>query len=257
MGPEADLDFHHKDLARVRTLTEELSEFASRAGHDLVGPLNQASSLMTLFIQRQDIWSSHTRSNDSEPDSDAKILLEFLQTSAARMQGVVSGIQPYLNIAAAAPEFEAVDMNAAVASAQLRLEKAIDESAAVIAPDRLPAISAVGDQMTTLFEILIANSIRFRRQSDAPRIRICAGKSAGNWLFRVEDNGIGIDTQYRESVFLPFRRLQGKEYAGAGMGLATAKLIVGLHGGNIWIEAAAGSDAPCGAAVLFTVPVSA
>ena len=81
-------------------------------------------------------------------------------------------------------------------------------------------------------------------------------RAAGNWLFRVEDNGIGIDTPYREIVFLPFRRLHGKEYAGAGMGLATAKLIVGLHGGDIWIEPA-GSDAPCGTAVLFTVPVSA
>jgi light-regulated signal transduction histidine kinase (bacteriophytochrome) len=251
MCSQADLDFSLKDLTRVRTLTMELAEFSARAGHDLLGPLNQASALLSLFVQ----------GNDGGRDSAARTLLELLQASAARMQGVVSGVQPYLNIAATTPSFEAVDMNTAVASAQLRLEKAIGESAAVIAPEPLPSVSAVGDQMTMLFEILIANSIRYRREQDAPRIRISAertvpSRAAGNWLFRVEDNGIGIDTPYREIVFLPFRRLHGKEYAGAGMGLATAKLIVGLHGGDIWIEPA-GSDAPCGTAVLFTVPVSA
>jgi chemotaxis family two-component system sensor kinase Cph1 len=225
----------------------QLGEFSSRAGHDLLGPLNQASSLLALFIQR----------HDTEVNPDARILLEFLQTSAARMQDVVIGVQSYLQIAAAAPDFEAVDMNTAVASAQLRLAKAIAESSAVITPDALPVISAVADQMATLFEILIANSIRFRRQRETPRIRICSGQAAGNWIFTVEDNGIGIDTEYREAVFLPFRRLNGKEYPGAGMGLATAKLIVELHGGKIWIEPASGSEAPYGTAVLFTVPVSA
>ncbi|MGA2714266.1 MAG: ATP-binding protein [Bryobacteraceae bacterium] len=245
MGPQAEPD--RKDVARARTLTVQLGEFSSRAGHDLLGPLNQASSLLALFIQR----------HDTEVNPDARILLEFLQTSAARMQDVVIGVQSYLQIAAAAPDFEAVDMNTAVASAQLRLAKAIAESSAVITPDALPVISAVADQMATLFEILIANSIRFRRQRETPRIRICSGQAAGNWIFTVEDNGIGIDTEYREAVFLPFRRLNGKEYPGAGMGLATAKLIVELHGGKIWIEPASGSEAPYGTAVLFTVPVSA
>jgi light-regulated signal transduction histidine kinase (bacteriophytochrome) len=252
MGSQDDLDFNLKDLTRARTLTMELAEFSARAGHDLLGPLNQASALLALFVQNHSV-----QRNATEADSEARTLLELLQASTARLQGVVSGVQPYLNIAAAAPEFEAVNMNAAVESAQLRLEKAIGESAAAIATDALPAVSAIQEQMITLFEILISNSIRFRRQADVPRIRISAGKSAGNWLFRVDDNGIGIDTEYREIVFLPFRRLHGKEYAGAGMGLATAKLIVGLLGGNIWIEPAAGSDAPGGTAVLFTVPVSA
>jgi light-regulated signal transduction histidine kinase (bacteriophytochrome) len=266
MRSQADLDFNIKDLTRARTLTTELAEFSARAGHDLLGPLNQASALLALFVQGRSVQSGlvqsgFVQSNDSEADAEARTLLELLQASAARMQGVVNGVQPYLDIAATAPDFEEVDMNTAVASAQLRLDKAIGESAAVIASEPLPAVSGVGDQMTMLFEILIANSIRFRREQDAPRIRISAERAApyrvaGNWLFRVEDNGIGIDTQYREIVFRPFRRLHGKEYAGAGMGLATAKLIVGLHGGDIWIEPV-GSDAPCGTAVLFTVPVSA
>jgi len=250
MGPQSEPNHaepDHKDVARARALTAELAEFSSRAGHDLLGPLNQASALLTLFIQR----------HDTEANADARTLLEFLQTSAARMQGVVTGVQPYLEIAAAASRFEPVDLNTAVASAQLRLAKAIAESSAVITPDSLPVISAVADQMAALFEILIANSIRFRRQRETPRIRICSGQAAGNWIFTVEDNGIGIDAEYREAVFLPFRRLNGKDYPGAGMGLATAKLIVGLHGGRIWIEPAAGSDEPCGTAVLFTVPVSA
>jgi light-regulated signal transduction histidine kinase (bacteriophytochrome) len=245
MGPESERD--HKEAARARELATELAGFSSRAGHDLLGPLNQASSLLALFVQR----------HAGEANADARILLEFLQASAARMQGVINGVRPYLEIAAVAPGFEAVDMNTAVASAQLRLEMAIAESAAVITPAPLPVIPAVAAHMATLFEIMLANSIRFRRQGETPRIRICSAQTAGNWFFRVEDNGIGIDAEYREAVFSPFRRLHGKEYPGAGMGLATAKLIVVLHGGSIWIEAASGTDAPYGTAVCFTVPASA
>lgn len=247
MSRNSPADSERKDLARAHTLTVALSEFSARAAHDLVGPLNQAGALLSLFVAR----------HENNGDSDARNLLEFLKTCAGRMQGVVGGVEPYLNIAAAAPNVEDVDMNDAVRSAQLRLQKAIVESAAVIEPEPLPVITGAADQMAMVFEILIANSIRFRRPTDAPRIRICAEQAGEDWLFRVEDNGIGIDTEYHKVVFLPFRRLHGKEYPGAGMGLATAKLIVGLHGGSIWIEQAAGSKAPEGTAVLFTVPVSA
>jgi light-regulated signal transduction histidine kinase (bacteriophytochrome) len=142
-------------------------------------------------------------------------------------------------------------MSHALASAKLHLDRVIAGCDAAITADALPVIPAVPDQMVALFEILLSNCIRFRRQLEPPRIRIGCERSGANWVFHVEDNGIGIDAQYCQSVFLPFRRLQGKEYPGAGMGLATAKLIVELQGGKIRIEPAAE-----GAVVLFTVPAS-
>ena len=135
MGSQADLDFNLKDLTRARTLTIELAEFSARAGHDLLGPLNQASALLALFVQGGLVQGRFAQDNDREADAEARTLLELLQASAARMQGVVNGVQPYLDIAATAPDFEAVDMNTALASAQLRLEKAISDSSAVIAPE--------------------------------------------------------------------------------------------------------------------------
>src|ERR1700679_1886597 len=113
MGPEADFDFNLQDLAGTRTLTLELAQFASRAGHDLVGPLNQASSLLALFVKRQLVQRNSIDRNDTETDPEARTLLELLQASAARLQGVVNGVQPYLDIAAAASELEDVDMNTA------------------------------------------------------------------------------------------------------------------------------------------------
>lgn len=248
MAPQPDAE--PPERVRARTLARELAEFSARAGHDLLGPLNQASSLLALFVHH------HKPAPGSESDqSEAGLLLDFLQSSAARMQGVIAGVQPFLNAAAAMPDFRPADLNEALAAAQLRLDKAIAASGAVIASDTLPVVPGNIHQMGTVFEALIDNAIKFRRLDEPPRIRISARQSGGDWIFTVADNGIGIDAEYREAVFLPFRRLHGKEFPGAGMGLATAKLIVGLHGGEIRIEPVSEDGTAPGAAVVFTAPV--
>ena len=240
MAPKPDPD--PEAITRAETLAFELAEFSGRAGHDLLGPLGQASSLLTMFLQRY----------ENHPDPQAHLLLDFLQNATVKMQGVVAGVQSYLNIAAAAPGFSQVDMSAALASARMRLESAIAGSSAVILADTLPIVSADRGHMVEIFEILIGNAIKFR-SVEPPRIRISARQSGDHWLFSVEDNGIGINAEHREAVFLPFRRLHGKAYPGAGLGLAAAKLIVGLRGGRIWIEPAKAAE---GITVLFTAPVS-
>jgi light-regulated signal transduction histidine kinase (bacteriophytochrome) len=232
-----------RDLVRVWTLAAELAEFSSRAGHDLVGPLNQASSLLSLFVQK----------NQCEPESEAAGLMEFLQYSSARMERVVAGVRPYLQIAAASPRRERVDGNAALAVARERLAPAILEVSAAIESETLPEIEGDSDQICMLFEMLLGNSIRFRRPGEPARIRVSCSASDGDWVFQVEDEGIGIEPNYHQTVFQPFRRLHGKEYPGAGMGLTTARLIVGLHSGRIWIE----PGRPVGTAVKFTVPALA
>lgn len=247
MAPQPDA--RSREEMRSRTLALDLADFSARAGHDLVGPLNQASSLLALFIHRQ-----KSAADAASGSTDANLLLDFLQTSAAKMQSVIAGIQPFLNIAAASPGLEPADLNASLAAARQRLERAIAESRAeIVYQGELPFANANGEQMSTLFEVLIGNAIKFRRPEEAPCIRISWRQAGDDWLFEVADNGIGIAPEYREVVFLPFRRLHGKEYPGAGMGLATAKLIVGLHGGDIRIEEAGEN----GTAVVFTVPALA
>jgi signal transduction histidine kinase len=106
----------------------------------------------------------------------------------------------------------------------------------VIRSDSLPIVWADAGQMAAMFEILIANSLRFRDPDAPPRIFVSSVRTEELGGFAITDNGIGIDPEYRESALLPFMRLNGAKYAGAGLGLATAKLIAGMHGGRLMID---------------------
>jgi light-regulated signal transduction histidine kinase (bacteriophytochrome) len=225
-------------------LADAFSDFSSRAGHDLVSPLNQAASLIALFVQRY----------RSQLDSDADVLLEFLQSSATRMRGVMAGVQEYLEIASGLPEISDADLNTCLATAQAKLEGIITQSAAEIIAEPLPVIRADRRQMTRVFEILLGNAIKFRRPEEPPRICITGGPADGKQIFTIEDNGIGIDANYREAVFLPFRRLYGKEYPGAGLGLAIVKLIVELNGGRVSCDSGSCSGSAPGSKVEIAFP---
>jgi light-regulated signal transduction histidine kinase (bacteriophytochrome) len=228
-------------------LITSLAEFSARAGHDLLGPLNQASSLLALFIKRY----------RNQLDSEADHLLDFLLSASERMEGAVTGVRKYMEVTGSPPAFQTVDLNASLASALARLTKPIAESRAAIESDTLPVTMADAVQMAAMFEILIGNAIKFRKPDTAPCIRISsrpAGDSLGDgFVVAIADNGIGIDPAYQDAVFLPFKRLNGREYPGPGLGLATAKLIAGLHGGSIRIESAAESEAVDATCVSFTV----
>ncbi len=239
-----------REERRTRALAGRLAEFSARAGHDLLGPINQASSLVALFIHRQ-----KSRPDGTADAAEANTLLGFLESSAARMQDVLAGVKPFLKVAAAEPGLEPVNLNNALSAAMLKLDDAIRQSGTeVVREGELPAVSANGAQMTTLFEILIGNAIKFRATGETPRVRILANRSGEDWNVAVVDNGIGIDAEYRDAVFLPFRRLYGKEYPGVGMGLSTAKLIVELLGGEIRIQPAADFGGMRGTAVVFSIP---
>jgi len=203
-----------------------LTELSSRAGHDLVGPLNQAASLLALLIKRY----------RNQLDSDADQLLEYLQSASTRMEWVVDGVRKYLEIAGRSPRFEPVDLNASLASSLTLMEKAILESGAVIESESLPSVTADATHMATIFGILIGNAIKFRKADAAPRIRVSSRREGNIQTVSVEDNGIGIDPEFAETAFLPFGRLNGREYPGVGLGLAMAKLITEVHGGGIRIE---------------------
>jgi light-regulated signal transduction histidine kinase (bacteriophytochrome) len=224
------------DAVAAQALLDNLTELSSRAAHDLVGPVNQAGALLALFVKRY----------RGRLDPEADQLLEFLESASARMEGVTAGVRRYMEIASRPPSFGPVDLDASLASALMRLGRPIAESAAVIASDPLRVITADAVHMTTIFEILIDNSIKFRRPDAPPRIQVSLKPPAE---IAITDNGIGIDPEHSEAVFLPFKRLNGRQYAGAGLGLASAKLIAGMHGGEIRI----GEQTPHGTQVRFTV----
>ncbi len=173
------------------------------------------------------------------------------------MRGVVAGVQEYLETASGVPEISDADLNVCLATAQAKLEGAIAQNSAEIVSEPLPVIRADRRQMARVFEILLGNAIKFRRPDEPPRICISRGSADGRQLIAVADNGIGIDANYREAVFLPFRRLHGKEYPGAGLGLAIVKLIVELNAGTTWIDAGSCSGSARGTKVIIAFPDAA
>jgi chemotaxis family two-component system sensor kinase Cph1 len=146
-------------------------------------------------------------------------------------------------------DFAPVDCNDVLAKALANLHAVITQSGAIVATELLPTVVAEQVMLLQVFQNLIDNSIKYRG-AVTPRIHIAAQKDAEEWLFSVEDNGIGIDPQDAERIFGMFKRLHGPDIPGAGIGLALCKKVVERHGGRIWVESQAGK----GATFRFTIP---
>jgi light-regulated signal transduction histidine kinase (bacteriophytochrome) len=224
MAPQPETGW--REAIATQALISGLTELSSRAGHDLLGPLNQASALLALFIKRY----------SGQLDSEADQLLELLQNSSARMERVAGGIRKYMEIASRPPSFEPVDLNYSLASALSLLQTEISESGALVESETLPVLSADAAQVRTIFEILIRNAISFRRPEAPPRIQVRSVHARKTWGIAVADNGVGIEPEFRYDVFRPFVRLNGGKHSGAGLGLAIARLITAIHGGSIEVD---------------------
>ncbi|HEX9137268.1 MAG TPA: ATP-binding protein, partial [Nitrospirota bacterium] len=131
------------------------------------------------------------------------------------------------------------------------LRLAIEENRAVVTHDALPKVTADPGQVGPLFQNLVSNAIKFHG-AEPPRVHVSAERRNHEWLFSVRDNGIGVDPQYADRIFVIFQRLHDREeYPGTGIGLALCKKIVERHGGHIWVESQPGR----GATFLFTIPI--
>jgi light-regulated signal transduction histidine kinase (bacteriophytochrome) len=163
---------------------------------------------------------------------------------------MINGLMEFSRIQSRGMPFKPIDAEKILGDALVNIKMAVDESRAVITHDPMPTVTVDADQILRVFQNLITNAIKFRGK-EPPRIHISAAKKDDAWIFSVKDNGIGIDEEYRDRLFILFRRLHGKEYPGTGIGLAVCKRIVERHGGKIWVDSKTGA----GSTFYFTIPV--
>jgi light-regulated signal transduction histidine kinase (bacteriophytochrome) len=169
-------------------------------------------------------------------DDRADELITHAVEGASRMQNLINDLLAYSRVGTRGKPFSPVDCNQLVADTLRSLQISIRESSAQVEVKDLPTVMADRGQLEQVFQNLIANAIKFRGEA-VPEVLIDARKTDGDWLFAVRDNGIGIEPQYFERIFVMFQRLHTRtEYSGTGIGLAICKKVVERHGGQIWIE---------------------
>ncbi len=209
----------------------ELEQFAYVASHDLQEPLRMVASYCQLLQRRY----------KDKLDNDANEFIGFAVEGANRMQRLINDLLGYSRVGRKGGNPENIQAADALKTALANLQGGISESGAKIEFDALPAIHADRTQISQLFQNLIGNAIKFRRDGESPLIRISAAPEGGFWHFTIEDNGIGIEKEYLDRVFLIFQRLHERnKYPGTGIGLAIAKKVIEHHGGRIWIESTPG-----------------
>jgi two-component system, chemotaxis family, sensor kinase Cph1 len=184
-------------------------------------------------------------------DEDAKEFIGYAVEGVSLMQTLIDDVLAYSKVDMQGAEVAFTDTQAALEKAIAHLRGRISENNANITYDNLPTVMADGTQIMQLFQNLIANAIKFRSEKKL-EIQINAERIEDAWLFSVKDNGIGIDLQFHDRIFVIFQRLHPRdEYPGTGMGLAICKKIVESHRGRIWVESELGQ----GATFYFTIPV--
>ncbi|WP_414753300.1 ATP-binding protein [Anabaena sp. CCY 9910] len=219
----------------------ELKKFAYVASHDLQEPLNQVANYVQLLEMRY----------QDELDADANEFITFAVEGVSLMQTLIDDVLAYSKVDTQAIAFQLTEVEKALDKALGNLRQRIAETGATITHDPLPTVMAGSTQLMQLFQNLIANAIKFRSE-EAPQIHIGAERLEDEWLFSVRDNGIGIDPQFSDRIFVIFQRLHTRdEYHGTGMGLAICKKIIECHRGRIWVESQLGE----GATFYFTIPV--
>lgn len=237
---EAELALEKKaaDLQRSNT---ELEQFAYVASHDLQEPLRMISSYLQLLRRRY----------HDQLDDDADEFIDYAVDGAERMKRLIQDLLAFSRVGTRGDPFTAVDANAILQQALNNLQTAIQEADVTITADNLPEITGDAGQLVQLFQNLISNAIKFRQETD-PKVHIGVTQAEDMWRFSVADNGIGVDPQFAERIFVIFKRLHSRlEYSGTGIGLALCKKIVERHGGRIWVE----SQPDAGATFFFEVPM--
>jgi len=221
-----------KRTEQLKKSNEELQQFAYIASHDLQEPLRMVASYMQLLEKKY----------KGKLDEKADQYINFAVDGASRMKALINDLLDFSRLDTKAKPMQFSDFNEILDDVTHNLKVAIKESKTQIEIiDKMPSLIVDSTQISQLFQNLINNAIKFRNQNITPIIKISAEEQPNQWVFKISDNGIGIEKEYYDRIFIIFQRLNNRvEYPGTGIGLAICKKIVERHGGQIWLESEVG-----------------
>jgi len=233
-----------KTVGELKRSNDELQQFAYVASHDLQEPLRMVASYTQLLGKRY----------KGRLDSDADEFIAFAVDGCNRMQGLIEDLLAYSRAGTNGQVLCEVSSEHALKRALTNLKTSIEQSGAVVTHDSLPSIRMDETQLSQVFQNLVGNAIKYRG-AETPQVHVSASQNAANeWVFSVKDNGLGIDPQYFERIFVLFQRLHGRnEFEGTGIGLAICKKVLERVGGRIWVE----SELKLGSTFYFALPEGA
>ena len=230
-----------EQAAELQRSNRELEQFAYVASHDLQEPLRKVASFCQLLQKRY----------AGQLDERADQYIAFAVDGAKRMQRLINDLLEFSRVGRLVSEVSDVDLEECLGMALANLESAREEAAAEITWDRLPHVRGEAPLLTQLLQNLVGNALKFQAEGRRCRIRIGAVRKGAEWEFSCADNGIGIEPEYADRVFVIFQRLHPKDvYGGTGIGLAMCKKIVEYHGGRIWVD----PEVSEGATIRWTLP---
>jgi PAS domain S-box-containing protein len=224
----------------LKRSNKDLEDFAYVASHDLQEPLRGINGFLALILKHY----------AERLDTKGREYIAYSMEAATRMSQLIIDLLEYSKVSRIAKQLSPVDASAALARALANLRSAIEEAGALVTYNDLPTVMGDAMQLSRLFQNLIGNGIKFRSPERPCRIHMSAQLKEDSWEFSVKDNGIGIDPQQHERIFIIFQRLHARNrYPGTGIGLAICRKIVEHHGGRIWVESQPGE----GATFCFTL----
>lgn len=223
-----DLQQKAKELAISNA---ELEQFAYVASHDLQEPLRMVTSFLAMLEKKY----------GAVIDEKGKKYIGFAVDGAKRMRQIILDLLEFSRVGSIDDKLEEVDLNEIVAELKILFTKQTGEKDAYIHSEILPVLIAYKTPLRQVFQNLVSNALKYRRKEVAPQINISVEEQKDRWQFSVSDNGIGIEEEYFDKIFIIFQRLHNKdEFSGTGMGLAISKKIIESHGGKIWVDSEEG-----------------
>jgi light-regulated signal transduction histidine kinase (bacteriophytochrome) len=211
------------------------------ASHDLQEPLRMVSGFMQIIADRY----------RGRLDEKADEYIRYAVDGAQRMRQLIEDLLAFSRVDRAGRKPKPTALQSAVDRARANLRAAVEESGARMTAEELPTVLGDEMQLSRLYQNLIGNALKFRREDAPLEIHLGARREGDHWVLSVRDNGIGIAPEHFERVFMIFQRLHTREkYSGTGIGLAICKRIVERHGGKIWVESTPGE----GSTFYFTIP---
>ncbi len=227
----------------LKRSNEDLERFAYVASHDLQEPLRNIKTYTQLLARRY----------SERLDADADEFIGYIVEGTTRMQNLILDLLEFSRVASRGQPFRPTQSEEILRAVTDSLRLRIEDIGAEVTHDPLPTVTADASQLSQVFQNLIENAIKFRREGVPPRVHVAARQNGGEWVFSVRDNGIGIEPQYFDRIFTIFQRLHHRaQYPGTGIGLSICKRIVERHKGKIWIESEPGR----GSTFFFTLPAA-